>query len=132
MTQGSSLNNDGSEMKNNIKYVTLKLNSSCIILVMNLGDFYHISAIFWTPSLCHSKMKYRIFPIIPIEPLVTLLYGPYHKGEWPWWQGSVVVDAVSHTNLHLSFLDPVARSIVQQTHYSVDGNEEELMVKRRE
>ncbi len=49
------------------------------------------------------------------------LYGPYHKGEWPGWQGSVIVDAVSHTHLNLSFLDPVAGSVVQKTHYSMDG-----------
>lgn len=44
---------------------------------------------------------------------------PYHKGERPRRQGSVVVDAVSHTHLHLSLLDPVAGCVVQQTHYSV-------------
>ncbi len=54
----------------------------------------------------------------------------YHKSEWPGRQGSVVVDTVSHTHLNLSFLDPVASSIVQQTHYSVDGQMKVLMWKR--
>lgn len=60
------------------------------------------------------------------------LYGSYHKGEWPGRQGSVVVDAVSHTHLNLSFLDPVGGSVVQKTHYSVGGKLEGLMEKRRE
>lgn len=58
------------------------------------------------------------------------LYGPYHKGEWPGWQSSVVVDAVSHTHLNLSFLNPVAGSVIQKTHYSVDGKLKGLMEKR--
>lgn len=58
-----------------------------------------------------------------------LFYGPYHKGEWPGRQGSVVVDAVSHTHLNLCFLDPVAGGVVQQTHYSVDGELKGLMEK---
>lgn len=45
---------------------------------------------------------------------------PHHKGERPWRQGSVVVDAIPHTHLHLGLLDSVAGSVVQQTHYSVD------------
>ncbi len=47
--------------------------------------------------------------------------GPYHKGERPGRQGSVVIDAVPHTHLNLSFLDSVARSVIQQTHNPVDA-----------
>lgn len=47
--------------------------------------------------------------------------GPYHKRERPGRQGPVVVYAVSHAHLDLSLLDPVAGSVVQQTHYSVEG-----------
>ena len=54
-------------------------------------------------------------------------YTTYHKGEGPGRQGSVVVDAVSHTHLHLSLLDPVAGRVVQQTHYSVGGESKRLM-----
>lgn len=56
-------------------------------------------------------------------------YDAYHKGERPGRQGSIVVDAVSHTHLHLSFLDPVAGGIIQQTHYSVDVKLKGLMKK---
>lgn len=57
--------------------------------------------------------------------------GPYHKRERPWRQGPVVVDTVSHTHLDLSLLDPVAGSVVQQTHYSVEGKLKGLTEKRR-
>lgn len=46
----------------------------------------------------------------------------YHKREGPWRQGSVVVDAVPHTDLDLRLLDPVASGVVEQTHDSVGGD----------
>ena len=69
---------------------------------------------------------------MPVEKPLLSLWGPYHEGEGPWRQGSIVVDTVPHTHLHLSLLDPVARGVVQQTHYSVDGKFEGLTRRRGE
>lgn len=53
----------------------------------------------------------------------------YHKCEWPGGQGSVVINTVPHTHLNLSFLNPVACGVIQQTYNSVNHKVRESLLK---
>lgn len=102
----------------------------CLLNIFKLKAVVQTNFIIWQLWLDSTGWKFGsgTKPVSLHHPLTKGRKITYHKCEWPGGEGSVVIYTVPHTHLNLSFLDPVASGILQQTHNSVNQKVQDSLV----